>query len=155
MFERTLSYTRVAFALACLVFALTGCSSQLATYEVNGKVEFENGRPVVVGMVECLSVDHNINARGDIQPDGTFTLTTFEPEDGAVAGDHKCVVIQMVIGENMSGHRPSTVGVVDPKYASYQTSGLSIEVSPDGPNEIVLQVRGVKKQPAAGADHKH
>lgn len=145
---------KLSFAI-CFAILCTGCSSQLQTYEVKGKVEFENGRPVVVGTVECLSVEHNINARGDIQPDGTFSLTTFQPDDGAVEGDHKCVVIQMVIGENISGHRPSTVGVVAPKYASYQTSGLSFDVSPDAANEIVLTVRGVEKQPAAGADHKH
>ncbi len=141
--------------VASVALLLSGCSSQLPTYEVIGKVEFENGRPVVVGIVECLSVEHNINARGNIQPDGTFSLTTFQSGDGAVAGEHKCVVIQMVIGENISGHRPSAVGVIDPKYASYQTSGLSIIVSPDGSNDVVLQVRGIKKQPAAGADHKH
>lgn len=145
---------RVCGSLAILALA-SGCSSQLETYKVNGRVEFENGRPVVVGLVECLSLEHQLNARGTIREDGTFSLTSFEEGDGAVAGKHKCVVIQMVIGENIKGHRPSTVGVVDSKYASYQTSGLEIDVSPDGDNKCVLIVRGIKKQPAQGADHSH
>lgn len=147
----------VRHVCCCLaVLALTpGCSSQLETYQVNGRVEFENGRPVVVGLVECLSDEHQINARGTIREDGTFSLTTFDEGDGAVAGRHKCVVIQMVIGENIAGHRPSTVGVVAPKYASYQTSDLEIIVSPDGDNTCELSVRGIKPQPAEGADHSH
>lgn len=138
-----------------LMLSCLGCSSQLPTYEVQGRVEFENGRPVVMGLVECQSIEHSLNARGNIQSDGSFTLTTFEAEDGAVAGKHKCVVIQMVIGENISGHAPSTVGVVDPMYASYATSGLRLEVKPDTTNEVVLQVRGVSRQPPEGAGHEH
>lgn len=146
---RRFSGLLIAFAL------LTGCSSQLETYEVNGRVEFENGRPVVVGLVEFLSEEHKINARGNINKDGTFSLTTFQNDDGAVAGRHKCVVMQMIIGENVKGYSPSTVGVVNPKFASYQTSGLEIEVSPDGTNEVVLKVRGIQEQPAKGAAHSH
>lgn len=140
--------------LAVLALA-SGCSTRLETYKVDGRVEFENGRPVVVGVVECLSVEHQLNARGTIREDGTFSLSTFEQGDGAVAGPHKCVVIQLVIGENIEGHRPSTVGVVDRKYASYQTANLEIDVSPDGDNFFVLVVRGLEKQPAEGDAHTH
>lgn len=141
--------------LAAVLMVSVGCNSNPPTYPVKGTVEFENGRPVVVGIVECFSEEHKLNARGDIGPDGSFSLTTFSPGDGAVAGGHRCVVLQMVIGENITSHRPSTVGVVSPKYADYSTSGLSIDVSPDSPNEVTLVVRGIEKQPAPGAPHKH
>lgn len=143
--------------LICVVFtlSLSGCSDQLPTYPVSGKVKFENGRTVIVGLVEFQSVEHSVNARGNIQPDGTFTLTTFEEGDGAVEGLHKCVVIQMVFGENMKGHKPSTVGVVNPKYASYLSSGLEAQITAEGPNNVTLYVRGIEKQPEEGAAHKH
>ena len=156
MLQRNLNscVVRACWSLAILVL-FTGCSSQLKTYEVDGRVEFENGRPVVVGLVECLSNEHNVNARGTIRKDGSFSLTTFEDGDGAVAGKHQCVVIQMIIGENIIGHSPSTIGVVDSMYASYQTSDLEIEVTPEGTNKVTLQVRGIKKQPEEGAPHSH
>lgn len=135
--------------------AASGCSSQLETYPVKGMVEFENGRPVVLGTVEFLSLDHKLNASGTIQEDGTFELTTFEEGDGAVAGKHKCVVIQMVIGEDITrSHRASTVGVVDPRYGSYDTSGLDATIT-EGKNEVKLIVRGMKRQPAPGESHSH
>ncbi|MFN3190559.1 MAG: hypothetical protein ACE361_08550 [Aureliella sp.] len=140
-----------------LLLALAGCSGKLRTYPVEGKVQFEGGRPVVVGIVELQSIEHKINARGDINRDGTFTLTTFEPGDGAVAGKHKCVVLQMVVAENLKRHRHSNIGVVDRRYASYATSGLEIEISPDGPNnELVIEVQGVlEEQPPEDEPHTH
>ncbi len=148
--NRILKITVMAFGL----LAASGCSSQLQTYPVSGIVEFENGRPVVVGTVELLSVEHSINARGNIQPDGTFKLTTFTPNDGAVAGRHKCVVLQMVIGEDIKGHSASTIGVVDRRYAAYESSGLEVEIKPEQ-NDVKLVVRGIKKQPKPGESHSH
>ena len=120
-----------------------------------GRVQFESGAPVVMGTVEFQSVEHKINARGDIAPDGTFLLTTFSEYDGAVEGEHKCVVLQMVIGENLQGHKPSKIGVVSPVFASYSSSGLTCNVS-EGDNQVVLTVHGLKEnQPDPGPDHKH
>lgn len=136
--------------------ACVGCSDQLETYPITGKVQFENGNPVVVGNVEFQSIEHKINARGEIQRDGTFQLTTFNDNDGAVAGEHKCVVIQTVMVEHIPGHRGSVIGVVNPKHASYATSGLSFTVAEDAANEVTLVVDGViKKQPPEGTEHQH
>lgn len=138
-----------------LLSCLAGCSSRLKTYPVKGRVEFENGAPVVMGTVELQSIEYKVNARGNIQPDGSFELTTFEENDGAVGGNHKCVVIQMVIAENIPGYRPSTTGVVARRFADYQTSGLTCYVS-DKDNEITLTVHGIRKdQPDTGEDHEH
>ena len=134
----------------------SGCSNKLATYPISAKVQFEGGNPVVVGVVELQSVDHKLNARGQIQEDGTVQFTTYSDKDGAVAGTHKCVVMQMIIQESASGYRPSTIGVVHPKHATYSSSGLEITVEPDGENNFVLVVDGVRKeQPEEGESHKH
>ncbi len=143
----------VTLSVVAMCFVLTGCSDQLRTYPVSGKVRFATGGVVHVGTVELKSRENNVQARGQIQSDGSFTLTTYKDGDGAVAGTHDCVVVQFVMAEGISGHKPSTVGVVDRRYASYSTSGLKAEISPDHSNELILKVEGIlKTQPA---DHTH
>ena len=137
------------------LFFLTavGCSDHLPTYPVAGKVEFTSGGPVHVGTVELKSRQHGVQARGQIQPDGSFTLTTYKDGDGAVAGTHDCVVAQFVMAEGIAGHRPSTIGVIDRRFASYSTSGLSIEISAGESNHLLIEVQGaLKHQPT---DHSH
>ncbi len=135
------------------MIALVGCSDRLATYPVAGRVQFASGSPVHVGTVELKSREHEIQARGEIDADGKFTLTTYVKGDGAVAGFHDCVIVQFVMTEDLAGHKPSLIGVIDRRYASYATSGLSVEVSPEGKNQIVLEVEGLRKtQPE---DHAH
>jgi hypothetical protein len=133
---------------------LIGCSNQLPTYPVRGRVEFAHaGGPVRLGTVELKSLEHGINARGEIEENGSFTLTTFKAGDGAVAGKHACVVVQFVMTEELTSQRGSLVGVIDPKYNSYTTSGLEIEIEPGKQNDIVITVDGIlKKQPA---EHQH
>ncbi len=140
--------------LVLLCLAGTGCSGRLATYPVQGQVQFLDGAPVRVGTIELKSLDHAVQARGEIQEDGSFTLSTFSDGDGAVAGKHACVVVQFVMAEEIASHRPSQLGVIDRRYNSYSTSGLSIEVLPQSSNRVVIEVAGVlKKQPEG--EHKH
>ena len=37
-----------------------------------------------------------MNARGEVNPDGSFTVETYAPNDGAVAGRHAVVIIQFM-----------------------------------------------------------
>jgi len=123
MFSRNVLITMGG--LWMLVVAV-GCSDgRLLTYPDWGKVAFADGSPVHVGTVELKSREHNIHARGEIGTDGRFVLTTYE----AVAGKHDCVVVQMVMVEEIAGFQPSTEGVVHPRFGSYITSGLVVEVN--------------------------
>ena len=79
-------------AIACGF--LVGCGSQPQTFPVHGRVVFKDGTPVRFGSIETLSVEKRVNARGTIRPDGTFSLTTYENDDGAVPGEHRVVIIQ-------------------------------------------------------------
>lgn len=134
------------FSLVVIAVLFCGCSNgQLKTYPTKGKVQFKSGSPVHVGTVELKSREHGVQARGDIKPDGTFVLSTYSPGDGAVAGMHDCVVVQFVMTEELAGFRPSAVGVVHPRYASYPTSGLSLEILAAPANELLIEVEGVKK----------
>jgi hypothetical protein len=134
-------------------FVSIGCSDRLRTYPVSGTVRFKSGGAVHVGTVELKSREHRVQARGQIQSDGSFTLTTYKDADGAVAGMHDCVVVQLVVAEGIKGHKPSSIGVVAQRYANYSTSGLTAEISPDKKNELVLEVEGILK--AQPKDHSH
>jgi len=128
------------------VFFIPGCSDgRLKTFPVKGKVLFKTGSTVHVGTVELKSREHGVQARGIIDQDGNFLLTTYTEDDGAVAGMHDCVVVQFIMAEEMKDFKPSVLGVVHPRYASYSTSGLTVEIKADELNDLKIEVEGVKK----------
>lgn len=125
-----------------LLIALAGCNSKSTpTFPVQGRVQFEDGSPVRTGFVETYSHELKINARGKINQDGSFLLSTFAENDGAVAGTHDVIVTQF-LGHEMApeikhDHRIEAVAT---KHADYATSGLSLKVEEQGTNECVLTV---------------
>ena len=141
--------------LILIITFTVGCGDgRPPAYPTKGKVVFADGSPVKVGTIETKSLLHGVQATASIQPNGTFVFTTYKDGDGAVAGPHDCVVVQFIQTENITIHKPSTLGVVHPKHASYATSNLKIEVSADKPNELVIQVDGVAKPSNAKGVHE-
>lgn len=139
----------------CLV-ASQGCGSgQPPAYPTKGHVTFANGSPVRTGTIELKSREHSIQARGTIGPDGQFILTTYREGDGAVAGVHDCVIVQMVVVEDLKARNHGVYGVVNPKHASYQTSGLTCTVEPKAGNELTVTVEGVGKLVEGGSEKDH
>lgn len=136
---------RCSCCLVSLLFlaASVGCGSGQSTHIVKGKVVFSDGTPVQFGDVETLSVDQRINARGKIEKDGTFTLTTYKENDGAVAGEHKVVIIQMTGSPLMAAAKMGPIQHTHghdtgAKYRSYDTSGLNFKVEPGIVNEVTF-----------------
>jgi len=65
-------------------------------------------------------------ATGEIRPDGTYELTTFRRGDGAVAGEHKVVIVALddtsaKLPEQRSGTPPA---IIPDKYTSIATTDL-------------------------------
>lgn len=142
--------------LCLAVLCAIGCGpSRPPAYPAKGRVVFRNGSSVHVGTVELKSRDHRTQARGLIQPDGTFVLTTYEHEDGAVAGIHDAVVVQMLVAEDLKARTHGLFGIVHPRFASYATSGLTCEIEPSQRNEITLTVEGVGKLADGGNEKNH
>lgn len=136
-----------------LPLLLTGCSGNLATHPVAGIVEFEDGTRPEFGDIEFYSPVYKINARGKIQKDGTFTLSTYSENDGAVEGYHEVMIMQQVgnylIGRSGKRIRHDHGSLIDMKYFDYQTSNLSCEIQ-QGENEVRLVLKKMKRQTEEG-----
>src|SRR5438270_12366489 len=94
--RRSSGWTVASYA-ACLlglVTLVTGCGERalqaMPTHEVKGRVVLGNGKPLAAGRVVFVPVEGlTPPATGDLGPDGSFTLSTREPGDGAAAGVYK------------------------------------------------------------------
>jgi hypothetical protein len=112
------------------VLLVIGCDSGgLKTAVVRGKVTYQ-GKAVTSGTVTFVPDAGGPPATGEIQPDGTFTLTTYKTGDGAVLGKHKVFVVAM---EDTSGKLPEErkalpAPTIPNKYTSLATSPLTAEV---------------------------
>ncbi|HUG19828.1 MAG TPA: carboxypeptidase-like regulatory domain-containing protein [Planctomycetaceae bacterium] len=152
-------------SLLCLVFA--GCSGGAADrpdlYPVSGTVMY-NGDPVEGATVSFISEKAPRAASGITNSEGKFQLSTFDVNDGAVAGTHTITVRKMEAGATPAMTKEEEAKMLnDPtamanqmtqggntdsgpksllpeKYQSSDTSGLTEEVKADGENVFVLQL---------------
>ena len=134
--------------LACAVSFLCGCGEgHPPTYTVQGKVVFSDGSPVPGGMIMFRSgsvAGSVFNATGIIQDDGSFQMTTFKPNDGAVAGVHQVIVQEAA--PNIDFQSPAAAAtLIDPRYSRYETSGLQVTVE-EQDNDFTIEV-GPPKRP--------
>lgn len=121
-----------ALAAACLAVA-TGCDSQAPTAPATGLVRFD-GEPLKFGSVMFQPVAGGQPARGEIGADGTFVLSTFAPEDGAIVGEHRvrvmCNTLQRDGATTVSGNDASAGQLLIPrKYTQLSSSGLFATVA--------------------------
>lgn len=128
---------------AVALFLFLGCqpSDRLPTYPVEGRVVLADGSPLDGGddgAVIWESVEHGISATGAIDAEGRFTLTTYEPGDGAVAGKHR-VAISPPTPEGDPDERINRP-TIHPKFRDLDASGLEATIEPTGLNEITVEL---------------
>ncbi len=133
-------YCFIALAASILFF---GCDRGPRTYPVTGKVVFDDGRPLTSGGVvlsECLdTVGAGTNARGAIDEEGLFQLTTFKDNDGALPGKHRFMVKADRDADDYLKRGIIPRPVIDERFESYDTSGLEFTVE-EGGNDLTLIV---------------
>ena len=129
---------RFLLTVGCLAFAslLVGCGPP-AMQKVTGKVTYDDGSAPVgefaVVRFESVAGSHaegqGKSASGNIKPDGTYTLTTIDKDDGAYVGEYKvCFTV-------LKGY-PKGISMVDPKFTAVQTTPHTAKVVKGGPNKF-------------------
>lgn len=125
-----------------IVFMPKGCDDdRVPVYPVAGKVVFVDGSLVRTGTIELESVQYGTTSTGRIAEDGSFVLGTYDVNDGAPAGEHRVIVVQMVIADGTINHTKDHGLPVDPRFSRYETSGLKTQVKPDDENQLVIEVQ--------------
>ncbi len=137
------SYPKPVALLLVLLFPFVcACGSgRPDTFATKGKVVFADGSPLAGGTIMFQSSGHGdqvFNARGLIKQDGTFQMTTFDSNDGAVAGEHKVLVREAAPASDFAP--PSaTAKLVDPRFMSFDTSGLTVNVKEEN-NDLTIKI---------------
>src|SRR5262245_43187331 len=89
---------RCSLTAVFLAAALAGGCSGSGPYPVEGTVVWEDGAPAteIANAIVIFDLpDKQTSARGNVQPDGSFRLTTTKPNDGALAGEYKVMIIEV------------------------------------------------------------
>jgi hypothetical protein len=134
--RRTLSWRLLALAAAAV---LPSCarSPKVALYPVRGQV-FVAGKPAVGAAVVFHPRPEGPEAlrpSGVVSEDGSFTLGTYAPGDGAPPGQYD-VAIAWFADHSQADPKTGEVPVkLSPHYADPATSRLQATVN-EGPNEI-------------------
>ncbi|WP_237228459.1 carboxypeptidase-like regulatory domain-containing protein [Rubinisphaera sp. JC750] len=143
----------VLLGAVCLVLAGCGAAedqwtaNQKTTYPVQGVV-MQEGAPVGGATVMFRSEGEQVAASGVTDDEGRFQLTTYDSNDGAVAGTHQVIVQKYdpkTLPENVDFDEVDEVPepeMLTPKqYADFSTSDLTVEVTADGENEVTLELK--------------
>jgi len=111
-------------------------------------VQAADGRRATFGTVELMAEPGGEIASGAIQRDGSFQLSTFRNGDGALAGRHHAIIVQVIDTEHLPLEHHHHVLDVHPRYGRYETSGLRVTVEPGKQNYIELVVEEAPRKPS-------
>lgn len=141
-------------SLAIVAIGCGGGSDDRATATVIGKVT-SKGQPVTGGGLTFspISADPKVppgkSAAGAIQPDGTYKLSTYKQDDGAVVSKHKVTFSAAVIPIDEKTHSENSKPPVSP-YANLIPSKPEVEVKA-GENTIEIELIPDPKAPVSGS----
>lgn len=132
-----------AAVLLAILAGLPSCSGsdRPKTYQAGGKVLYQN-QPVQDAEVTFVPAKGPM-ATGKTDAQGQFQLSTFTPNDGAVAGEHTVLVVkkEKYVDPKMPVSPYEILRNVLPAcYGSLQTSPLKAAVKPEGPNQFTLEL---------------
>jgi hypothetical protein len=125
-----------------LLLGIVGCGQSASHVPVTGTVKFSDGS-VPKGDIATITFQPagggggrgTKGADGTIGEDGSFSLSTLRPGDGALPGDYQVTV------RVMEGY-PNGKLVVDKKYTDPASTPFSAKVEADGKNHFDFIIEG-------------
>lgn len=137
-------------ALVCLTCAACGGPPGLPNMvPIRGTVSY-NGKMLTEGtVIYAPTAADGRQARGTIQPDGSFQLTTLRSEDGAQQGEYRIVVIALEPhpGEPPSREEVEAAGgqikrgyIIPEKYTQAATTSLTDHVGEDHSGVMTIEL---------------
>lgn len=133
-------------SLVCTLLCGCGGGNQLDTVVVRGTVMYQ-GKPLPYGTIS-FQPQAGPPAMGKIQPDGSFTLSTYGDGDGAIVGPHKVLVSATAIDAGTAPEADASTemraaqSVIPTKYSSFSTSGLTADVEAGKENQFTFELTG-------------
>jgi len=127
---------------ATILAAVAGCGSRdpdaIPAVPAAGTVTYQ-GKPVEEGSVRFVP-EKGRPAGGAIKG-GHFTLSTYDPDDGAIPGKHHVGVTATKKVPVPGGGEPRDVYVIPEKYADPSGSGIEIDVPKDGSKDLKIEIQ--------------
>lgn len=153
---RNLHLLTILFVCGILLLSAAGCRKKHSGPDVmpaGGTVSFQ-GRPVSGALVVCCPASPSAPAAyGNTDSEGRFQLTTYEPGDGAVAGEYRVTVSKNTVTgmsieeaeayyqrEKKNPPLPTVTHHLPQKYDDAANTPLRIKVVSDNPNEFHLEL---------------
>jgi hypothetical protein len=135
--------------LLLIAALLPGCGDRgPQPVPVSGTVLID-GTPLHGGTVRVVP-ENGRAATGQIQPDGRFSLTTFQADDGCYPGTHAVEVFaprmatDMLTAEEQKKVRAQAITLAE-KYTDFRTSGLTVTI--DKPTDDLTIAIQTPKEP--------
>jgi len=128
-----------------LGFVVSGGCSSGGYYSVQGKIVDQAGQPVAGlegSQIVFTLVDGATSSVGEIASDGSFTIFTDKPGDGAPPGKYQVHIARRYIDPEHPAPQ-----VIDSKYEKPETSGLEATVEPKR-NTFEFKVAKIAKRSA-------
>ena len=123
---------------AAVMTALCGCGeSEFAPIE--GQVFYE-AKPLTSGVV-MFQPPNGPPSRGDLGPDGRFSLSTPGREDGARIGMNKVRVSSREKPKGGDAELALGKSLIPERYETFDSSGLTADVKPDGNEPFVFRLK--------------
>jgi hypothetical protein len=135
---------RACLLLVFVTLTFSGCRSSdfPALYPVTGIVQMEDGKPLKHGVVEFEATnDSKLRGSARVEFDGSLVdVCTYLPNGkespGLAEGTHRVMITRSIALSDRDGP-PMTIPA---KYASFDSSNLSVTISPL-PNTVTLQLK--------------
>ena len=144
---QNLSRSFAVLMTVCAGVVNVGCGDGAgAIYPVRGTISY-NGLPVTTGTVAFTPLDpSHPAARGQIQSDGSYSLSTYRADDGAAVGEHVVVIHSFskpTVRPDLDADDPrqrAPVPLVPERYTVLQQTPLRATVETQA-NEISLTLK--------------